>query len=58
MAFNSREYEWSDLTIIFGGRVLTRIRGVKWSRKKELEELYGKGSDPIAIQGGNNKYDI
>jgi hypothetical protein len=58
MAFNSREYEWADLTVIFGGRDLLRIRGIKWSRKKEREELYAKGSDPIAIQSGNNKYDV
>ncbi|GGB83009.1 hypothetical protein GCM10007424_23790 [Flavobacterium suaedae] len=58
MAFDSREYGWGDVTVIYGGRDLTRIRGIKWSRKKEREELYAKGNDPITIQDGNNKYDV
>lgn len=56
--FNSREYGWSDVTVIFGGRDLLRIRGVKWSRTRETEELYAKGGDPISIQSGNNKYEV
>ena len=27
-SFNSREYEWSDVTAVLGGRVVTGIRGV------------------------------
>ena len=57
MAFNSREYEWADVTLIIGGRDIRTIRGVKWSRKIEREAVYGKGREPIAIQSGNNAYE-
>lgn len=57
MAFNSREYEWADVTLIVGGRDLMTIRGVKWSRKIEREAVYGKGREPIAIQSGNSSYE-
>lgn len=57
MTFNSREYEWADVTLIIGGRDIVTIRGVKWTRSIEREPVYGKGRDPIAIQSGNNAYE-
>lgn len=53
MAFNSRQYEWADLSIVLGGRDLTGIRGVKYTEKGEKEPLYGKGRYPQSIQTGN-----
>lgn len=53
MAFDSREYEWGDITVIFGGKDLTKIRGIKYSEKIEREAVYGKGRNPVAIQSGN-----
>lgn len=57
MAFNSREYEWADLTLILGGRDLTGIRAVKYSEKIEREALYAKGRQPHSIQSGNIAYE-
>lgn len=51
--FNSREYEWADLTFLLGGKDLTGFRGIKYSIKQEKEVVYGKGNMPIAIQKGN-----
>lgn len=51
--FNSREYEWADLTFLLGGKDLTGFRGIKYSVKQEKEVVYGKGNMPIAIQKGN-----
>jgi hypothetical protein len=51
--FNSRQYEWADLTCIAGGRDLTAIRGVKYSEKIEREAIYAKGRNPHSIQSGN-----
>ena len=51
--FNSREYEWADLTLLLGGKDLTGIRGIKYTIKQEKEVVYGKGNMPIAIQKGN-----
>lgn len=53
MGFNSREYEWADLTLILGGRDVTGIRAVKYSEKIEREALYAKGRRAHSIQSGN-----
>jgi len=55
--FNSREYEWADITVVLGGQDLTGIRAVKVKRKRETEEVYGKGREPRAIQSGNSSYE-
>jgi hypothetical protein len=57
MPFNSREYEWADLSLILGGNDLTGIRAVKYSEKAEREALYAKGRYPHSIQTGNCSYD-
>lgn len=51
--FNSRQYEWADLTLILGGRDVTGIRGVKYGEKIELEPLHAKGRFAHSIQSGN-----
>lgn len=51
--FNSRQYEYSDITLSLGGRVITGLRGVKYSSKQEKEAVYGKGNEPLHIQKGN-----
>lgn len=51
--FNSRQYEWADITLILGGKDLIGIRAVKYSEKIEREPIYGKGRNPISIQTGN-----
>lgn len=50
---NTREYEWSDISVVLGNRDLTGIRGIKYSEKKETEPLYAKGKYPHSIQDGN-----
>lgn len=57
MAFNSREYEWADITLIVAGRDITGIRAVKYTRKIEREPVYAKGRKPKAIQSGNESYE-
>jgi hypothetical protein len=57
MAFNSREYEWADLTLIVGGRDIIGVRGVKYSEKIEREAIYAKGRQPQSIQSGNIAYE-
>lgn len=54
MAFNSREYEWADLTLILGGRDVTGIRAIKYSEKMEREPLHAKGRYAHSIQSGNS----
>lgn len=54
---NTREYEWSDVTVVLAGRPVTGLRGVKYSAKQEKELLHAKGNKPHGIQRGNKTYD-
>jgi len=58
MSFNSREYEWADITLHIGGNDIVGVRAVKYKKKVEREAIYGKGRDPIAIQTGNASYEV
>lgn len=51
--FDSRQYEWADITLILGGKDITGIRSVKYSEKIEREPLHAKGRYPHSIQSGN-----
>lgn len=53
---NTREYEWSDVTVVLAGRLVTGLRGVKYSAKQEKELLHAKGNKPHSIQRGNKTY--
>lgn len=55
--FDSRQYEWADITLLMGGRDVTGARGVKYTAKQEKEPVYGKGNLPISIQKGNKSYE-
>lgn len=54
---NTREYEWSDVTVVLAGRPVTGLRGVKYSAKQEKELLHAKGNKPHSVQRGNKTYD-
>ena len=45
--FNSREYEFADLTVFMGNRDISGLRGLKYVYKQE------KGNKPLSIQKGN-----
>lgn len=51
--FNSREYEWADITLLVGGRDIQGIRGVKFGEKAEREPMFAKGRYAHSIQTGN-----
>lgn len=55
--FNSKQYEYADITLELGGRVVTGARGVKYSSKQEKELVYAKGNEPQHIQRGNLSYE-
>lgn len=56
MYTNTREYEWSDVSVTVAGRPVTGLRGVKYGVKQEKELIYAKGNKPHAIQRGNIDY--
>jgi hypothetical protein len=51
--FDSRQYEYSDLSVLIGGRDVTALRGIKYTEKIEREAAYGKGKHAHSIQSGN-----
>ena len=55
--FDSREYEWADVTVVMAGRDVTGIRGVSYTSAQEKEALYAKGNKPHGIQRGNKSYE-
>ena len=55
--FDNREYQWSDVRALIGGRLITRLRSVRYKRSKEKELLYGTGDEPVSIQSGNVAYE-
>lgn len=57
MAFNSKQYEWSDIAVRIGGRDIVGLRGIKYELKQEKEVLHAKGSEPHSIQRGNKTYE-
>ena len=54
--FNSREYEWADVSVVAAGRMITGIRGVSYTSSQEKEALYGKGNKPHSIPRGNKTF--
>lgn len=54
--FDSKEFEWSDITLILGGRDVVGMRSVKYGETQEKEAVYAKGNKPRTIQRGNKAY--
>lgn len=54
--FNSKEYEWSNVEVLFLGKPVTGIRGVSYKESQEKELLYARGNKPRSIQKGNKAY--
>lgn len=55
--FNSRQYEFADMTLFLGNRDVTGFRSIKYTEKQEKEPLHGKGNKPLSIQKGNKTYE-
>lgn len=51
---NGREYEWADISILFGGIPISGFREIKYKKAAEKEAMYAKGRDAHSIQRGNN----
>lgn len=53
MAFNSKQYQFSDISVVVLGRTLQGFQGVKYSVKTEKEPVFGRGNRALSIQKGN-----
>jgi hypothetical protein len=55
--FDSKECEWADMTVMFAGSQLTKIRGVQYKAMQDKDALHAAGNEPISIQRGNRSYE-
>lgn len=44
---NGNLYTWADITVLIGGVPITGIRGIKYSDKQEITNVWGAGRYPV-----------
>lgn len=54
--FDSKECEWSDLSVLLNGVKIGKCTGNKYKKDRETEFLYAAGDEPASIQRGNKSY--
>lgn len=54
--FSTKQYAWNAVKVFLFGRLVTGLRGVEYTVKKDKEAVYGAGEEPLAIQTGNKEY--
>lgn len=57
MPISSKQYNWNDVTIAYGGRILEGVTGYEYTAKQDKEPLYGRGNKPHKIIKGNKSYE-
>lgn len=55
--WDSREYEWNDMSLVLAGSDVVGVLELKYSEKQEKKPSYGKGNQPHSIQKGNFSYE-
>jgi hypothetical protein len=55
--FSTKQYSWSSVKLFLFGRLVTGLRAVEYSVKKEKEPIYGAGEEPLSIQSGSKSYE-
>ncbi|MCL4514151.1 MAG: hypothetical protein M1379_00930 [Firmicutes bacterium] len=50
---NGKRYDWEDVTIALPHGTLIDVEGIDYSDKKEVEAVYGKGTNPQGYGAGN-----
>lgn len=57
MVFNSKEYDWTKISVVVLGRTVAGLRGIEYTAKMAKEALHGAGVNPKAIQSGKREYE-
>lgn len=57
MGLDTREFEFSDTKVFMLGRELSGLRGLKYKKSQEKEQVFGAGNEAKGIQRGKKKYD-
>ena len=55
--FDSKQYSWSDVSVVVGGRIITGVQAVEYTRKQEKSILRGRGNKGHRILRGNEDFD-
>lgn len=50
---NGKRYAWEDISIRLPHGLLLDVESIEYSDKKEVEAVYGKGSNPRGYSAGN-----
>lgn len=53
MAFNSKEYSWSDINVAINGKVMTKCVAIEYGEKIDREYVRGMGNMPLDINDGD-----
>ncbi len=53
MGFNSKQFQFSDVSVIVLGRELQGFAGVSYKVKTEKTPVFGRGNKALSIQSGN-----
>lgn len=57
MVRNSKEYDWTKISVVVLGRTVAGLRGIEYTAKMAKEALHGAGVNPKAIQSGKREYE-
>ena len=53
---NGFEYSWEDIQLVVFGKLITGFLGHEYTTEKQHMNVYGRGSDPVAMARGNKQY--
>lgn len=54
---NTRQYEWSDISIVILGKTINGIVAVEYGVDRKKDYVYGRGNNPLSIQRGQKKFE-
>ena len=54
---NTRQYEWSDISIVILGKTISGIVAVEYGTDRKKDYVYGRGNSPLSIQRGQKKHE-
>ncbi|MGV4413871.1 hypothetical protein [Chryseobacterium sp. T1] len=55
--FDSKQYSWSDVSVVVGGRIVTGVQSVEYTRKQAKSILRGRGNKGHRILRGDEDCD-
>lgn len=57
MTFNSEEYGFADITVVFLGRPVITLRRIRYKVMQQKDNIYGKGKLPVARGRGQKTFE-